>query len=441
MLATSWPLDVTRLNTATAGPLSRKTMGDRRPLKVAIIGGGIAGLAAAVVLRRAHDVTVYDANPEGHVEPSNACGLGPNGSRMVRLLGLSDLDVKACTITGYTTWTKEMHLVYNQNMDYQKYTGSNSWTVYRHDLKEALLSAATSAHGGRPVNVIPDKELIHVDSDAGIMDFLDGSQAAADLVIGADGVHSKVRSSVVSNMLPAPIPADLSFYRFSVPYNTLVALLHTMPQPLDFTKGPFLSVVVANDGTNRNIVIFPCRSGTIVNFGLAVPDHVIKESTRQSWYATGSIAQLRSHFSDFPTWIHTIFSILKPSDLRLYQVRDLEPLNAYVKGRTVLIGDAAHPMTPHMGQGANQALEDAEGLTLLLNPKVNATNITDHLLKWEAVRKPRATEIQLNSRMASAKVEPAVFMERLRFIWDYHGIDDQLEKMMSHLAATYMDRR
>ncbi|KAF4547647.1 FAD-binding domain-containing protein 67 [Elsinoe fawcettii] len=441
MLVQSWPLDAVRLDTAKTISARQKSMVECRPLKVAIIGGGIAGLAAAVVLRKSHNVTIYDANSIGLEEPSNALGLGPNGSRMIQLLGLGDLDVKACTITGYKTWTKEMHLIYNQNMDYQRYTGSNSWTVYRKDLKDALHNAATASHRGRPVTIIHDKEVVQVDPDAGILDFSDGTEAQADLIIGADGVHSKVRPHIVPNALPAPIAANLSFYRFSLPWNTLATLLPTLPAPLDFSTGPFLSVLVANDGTNRNIVIYPCRSGTLVNFGLAVPDHVLKEPSAQSWHTPGSLPLLRSHFTDFPSWIQTIFSALDPRDLRLYQVRDLDPLAAYVKGRTVLIGDAAHPMTPHMGQGTNQALEDAEGLSVLCSPKVNAENITQHLLKWEAVRKPRASEIQLNSRVASAKVEPAVFMERLRFVWDYHGIQDQLEKMMGVLAATYMDRR
>ncbi|TKX21293.1 FAD-binding domain-containing protein 36 [Elsinoe australis] len=431
----------TKLDVLPTCPPSPTTMVERRPLKVVIIGAGIAGLAAATVLRKAHDVTVYEKNSKDTVEPSNAVGLGPNGSRMAQLLGLSDLDVQACTITGYKTWTKDLHLLYDQDMDYEKFTGSNSWTVYRQDLKDALLASATAPGTGRSVDIVYDKEIDEVDAYDGLVIFSDGTQVTADLIVGADGVHSKVRPAIEDITNAAPVPANLSFFRFSIPYARLQTLFRKeLPAPFRFSHGPFLSVVVASDGSNRNMAIYPCRSGSIVNFGFAVPDHVLKEPSSQSWYSTGSISELLSHYEDFPAWTQTVIRSVSPEDVRLYQVRDLDPLDAYVCGKTVLIGDAAHPMTPHMGQGTNQALEDAEGLSILLNPKVNASNITDHLYKWEAVRKPRASEIQLNSRVAAAKVEPAVFMERLRFIWDYHGIDDALDKMMNHLASTYLDR-
>ncbi|PNS14977.1 ubiquinone biosynthesis monooxygenase COQ6 [Sphaceloma murrayae] len=419
-------------------------MSDRRPLRVAIIGAGVAGLAAATVLRKEHDVAIYEKNSEDTIasEPSNAIGLGPNGSRMAQLLGLRDSDVQACTITGFKTWTKDMGLLYDQNMDYQRFTGSNSWTVYRRDLRDALLSTAIRPGAGRPAAIVYGKEVAHVDADDGFIAFKDGTSIRADLIVGADGVHSKVRPAVEDTTRAALVPANLSFYRFSLPYTHIKALFtgKALPMPLQFRSGPFLSVMVANDGSNRNMVIYPCRSGKIVNFGFAVPDTVLKQPSSQSWHLHGSVSELISHFLDFPPWTHTLIHSLSQTDVRLYQVRDFDPLDNYVRGRTVLIGDAAHPMTPHMGQGTNQALEDAEGLSILLHPKVDADNITDHLYKWEAVRKPRATEIQLSSRVAAAKVEPAVFMERLRFIWDYHGIDDALEKMIGHLASTYLDR-
>lgn len=165
------------------------TMVERRPLKVVIIGAGIAGLAAATVLRKAHDVTVYEKNSKDTVEPSNAVGLGPNGSRMAQLLGLSDLDVQACTITGYKTWTKDLHLLYDQDMDYEKFTGSNSWTVYRQDLKDALLASATAPGTGRSVDIVYDKEIDEVDAYDGLVIFSDGTQVTADLIVGKNEAH------------------------------------------------------------------------------------------------------------------------------------------------------------------------------------------------------------------------------------------------------------
>lgn len=100
----------------------------------------------------------------------------------------------------------------------------------------------------------------------------------------------------------------------------------------------------------------------------------------------------------------TIPSTRCASRVHLFQIRDQEPLPTYVKGRTVLIGDAAHAMVPYQGQGASQAFEDAEGLNVLLADVTERDEIPGRLLIWDSIRRPRASEIQRGSRSSQTKI-------------------------------------
>lgn len=92
-----------------------------------------------------------------------------------------------------------------------------------------------------------------------------------------------------------------------------------------------------------------------------------------------------------------------------------------------LIGDAAHPMVPYQGQGANQALEDAEALRLFLRPGLTSNDLAGALKTWDSARRPRASQVELNSRVAAAKVSPEVILQRMRFNWTYDGIEEFLK--------------
>lgn len=107
--------------------------------------------------------------------------------------------------------------------------------------------------------------------------------------------------------------------------------------------------------------------------------------------------------------------------MKLYKVKDADPLGTYTRGRAVLVGDAAHPMTPFQGQGATQAIEDAEGLCLLLHDGVNAENVFSILRTWDSVRRPRASQVQKNSRHVTGMPAQAQ-LDGMRLNWTYNGI-------------------
>ncbi|KAF9881535.1 hypothetical protein CkaCkLH20_00681 [Colletotrichum karsti] len=403
-------------------------MTDSGRLQVAIIGGGIAGLAAARILRERHDVTIYERNAPETPEAGAAVGLGPNGTKMAKALGLSRESLKAVISSGFRTFDQSGNLLKESRIDCAKAFGSEWWMVHRQDLKDALFEAATSdgpKWTGNPAKVDFNSRVDGVDPMTGLITFRDGLTVKADLIIGADGIHSNVRPSIVGLDHPQPVPANLSLYRFTVPLSEMEKTLGTLPSCLDYKDGVFLSSFIAADGSNRNVVIYPCRNQELINFACAVPDSALRQGTEDSWTKDGDIEEMAGHFHDFPSWLHDIMR--KVPSVKLYQLRDADPFPTYTKGVAAIIGDAAHPTVPYQGQGANQALEDAEGLKLLLRPDVTSENLSSLLSEWDRKRRPRASQIQLNSRIAAAKVSPEVIMQRMKFNWTYDGIDSCTE--------------
>ena len=105
---------------------------------------------------------------------------------------------------------------------------------------------------------------------------------------------------------PEPVAANLSLYRFTYPRQKLVEILGHIPQPLNYEDGVFLSSFIAADGSNRNAVIYPCRSMDVMNFACAVPDSLLQQETEESWTKEGNVAEMLEHFKDFPPWLHTV---------------------------------------------------------------------------------------------------------------------------------------
>jgi salicylate hydroxylase len=113
----------------------------------------------------------------------------------------------------------------------------------------------------------------------------------------------------------------------------------------------------------------------------------------------------------------------------VWQLRDQDPLPVYNKGKTVLVGDAAHAMTPHQGQGGTQAVEDAEGFRLFLQPGVSRSSVPDILKDFDLVRRPRASQIQGNTRKSQARRSPEDVYAFEKFNWTYPGVMESLRKL------------
>jgi salicylate hydroxylase len=165
--------------------------------------------------------------------------------------------------------------------------------------------------------------------------------------------------------------------------------------------------------------VYPVRAGQLLNYvGFVHSDTPVRES----WSAAGDQAALAGHFAGWdPVIGHVIAAISGPGGSGfLWGMYDRAPLPRWSSGRLTLLGDAAHPMLPHLGQGVNQALEDAVALATLLGAGLSSADVPRALTTYEELRRDRTARVQLGSRRAGAGYDSSgrLLVDR-RWIYEY----------------------
>ena len=231
--------------------------------------------------------------------------------------------------------------------------------------------------------------------------FADGTTAAADVVIGADGIHSVLQGFVVA-------PAEPVFSGV-VAYRGLVPRLDEYP---DGTIRMWM-------GEGRHFLVFPVRAGQLLNYVGFVPSGT---AVRESWSAPGDPAALAAHFAGWDPVIGQVIAAVSGPGGSGFQwgMYDRVPLPRWSSGRLTLLGDAAHPMLPHLGQGVNQALEDAVALATLLAASPSPAGVPRALAAYEGLRRDRTARVQLGSRRQGAGYDSSgsQLIDR-RWIYEY----------------------
>lgn len=349
-------------------------------LSIAICGGGIGGMVAAIALARAgHDVQVFE-QARAMARVGADINLTPNAVHALDGLGLGlgetlresaarpTYRISRDGITGEETSRLPMSAAAEQ-----KY-GAPQLTLHRGDLLAALAARVPQDrhHLGRGVAGV---EL--ADHGAEVL-FADGSRQGFDLVIGADGIHSRVRDSLWG--ADTPKFTGLVSYRAVIPRDQAGDA-----QDLDaFTKW-------WGDTSDRQIVVFPLTRGTEVFIFATTPQ---QGWTEEGWTLPGDPDELRESYADFHPEVRALLN--KVSEVTRSALHVREPMQTWSRGHATILGDAAHPMVPFMAQGACMAIEDAVVLARCLDG-VGPTGVTRALAGYETARKPRTAEVQRNS--------------------------------------------
>jgi salicylate hydroxylase len=207
----------------------------------------------------------------------------------------------------------------------------------------------------------------------------DGSETIehADAAIGADGIHSVLRESIA--------PAVDARFSGLCAFRCLVPATQAPAMALRPVQSLWL-------GAQRHFVHYPISAGRLVNLVAIVPAGDWRE---ESWTSEGHVPDLRAEFEG---WDARVLQLIDAAtDTRRWALVDRTPLPRWTDGRLTLLGDAAHAMLPFFAQGAAQAVEDAEALALCLRA-ADRTTVTQALMRYDAQRRPRASQVQVMSR-------------------------------------------
>jgi salicylate hydroxylase len=347
-------------------------------LRAVVVGGGIGGMAAAVALARAGiDVQVYEQARE-LTEVGAGVSLAPNGLRMLDRLGVGE----GIRRLGARHVSAQLRLADGQPARHEPHQfaqpGRNVG-MHRADLLALLaeqLPPGTVRTGHRCTDFSQD-------AGAATVGFGNGTSVTADVVIGADGIHSVLQGFVID-------PAEPVFSGV-VAYRGLVPSMHGYP------AGTMRMWV----GESKHFLVFPVRAGQLLNYVGFVQSGT---SVRESWSAAGDPAALAAHFTGWDPVIGEIIAAITGPGGSGFQwgMYDRAPLPRWSSGRLTLLGDAAHPMLPHLGQGVNQALEDAVALAELLGACASPAGVPRALAAYEELRRDRTARVQLGSRRNGA---------------------------------------
>ena len=339
---------------------------------IAIVGGGIGGLAAAGFLRKAGlNVAVYEQAAELK-EVGAGVVISPNAVRLLRRLGVLDRFLKAAVPieTGweFRRW-QDGSVLSSEDMSLcEELYGERSYFIHRADLLEAVRRAVPGeiAHLGARCTGLDLR------SDGATLHFADGSSSVADVVIGADGVHSSIRGVVVT-----PDPAQ---------YSGMCAFRALVPaeQAPAFARRPVHTLWL---GPDHHLVHYPVSAGRKINIVAFAPAGDFRD---ESWSTFTTVGELAAEFGGWdPRLLELIEHAGRPGRWALL---DRAPLTRWSKGRVTLLGDAAHAMFPFYAQGAAQAIEDAATLALCLAEHRGDPELA--LDVYQRVRIPRAARIQ-----------------------------------------------
>ncbi|KAG8527116.1 uncharacterized protein KY384_008545 [Bacidia gigantensis] len=394
---------------------------------VAIIGGGIGGLALALALNKYPHINyqIYEAAPK-FSEIGAGVSVGPNARRALELIGpdafraLTDHLTSNLWPSHQNTWV-QYTIGKGPNADDTITHQRNAYgqqSIHRAKFLDGLVQ------GVPPQRAHFNKRLVRLEDPAPHdkpvkLFFKDGTTETADCVIGADGIHSPSRAYIMGSLEAAnPVFSGTVVYRSLVPMDEAVEKLGD-----EYANNCYISC-----GPHRAIMSYPIEFGELLN--VVVMDYKHENWEHEKWIVPADWNNLSELFEGWGPQSRGIIELLNKPDLSLWALHDMPPTPTYFDHNVAMLGDAAHATTPFQGQGAGQAIEDALVLSKVLAKIEDKSQIPNAFSAYDQVRRPRSQKIVSTSRDAGelcgmtmvgvggdvAKMKKE-FDVRMRWIW------------------------
>jgi salicylate hydroxylase len=347
---------------------------------VAIIGGGIGGLTAALSLQHSGvPVRVFE-QAHAFAEVGAGVTITPNAMNVLDFLGVgAALAEQAGETLRYFVRSAADGRELERGPDPDSFVpefGAPYCNLHRADLHSALADAVL---GNDPDAILLGYRFDRLDQDGDrvVAHFANGEAVEAPALIGADGGASAVR--------------DVVFGGQNASYTGHVALRALVPfsrVPQAIIDDPYALYV----GTGRSLIHYPLRRAATMNL---LGNAQAAQWEAEGWSIPATVKEFLTLFGDFPGPVRELIAAIPEPDLFKWGLRDREPLAAWTRGRVAMLGDAAHPMTPYLGQGACMAIEDG---MILGRAFAGAQDLQEAFSRYEAARRARANGVQLASR-------------------------------------------
>ncbi|SDH08372.1 salicylate hydroxylase [Pseudomonas flavescens] len=368
-----------------------------RPLRIGIVGGGIAGVGLALGLcRHAHLQVDLFESAAAFGEVGAGVSFGANAVRAITGLGLAEAYHQMADRTPqpwqdvWFEWRRGHDAGY---LGASVAPGVGQSSVHRADFLDALAACLPPglAHFGKRAAAVEQR------ADGVCVQFTDGSSYQGDVLFGADGIKSALRGHVLAGLGEAdrgPRFSGTCAYRGMIDSQRLREALRANGVDEHLVDVPQMYL-----GLDRHILTFPVKRGRIINVVAFVSDRrspAPRWPQDQAWVREASQRQMLQDFSGWGAAARTLLECIAAPTC--WALHDLPELSGYAHGRVALIGDAAHAMLPHQGAGAGQGLEDAYFLAQLLSDsRLAAGQVPELLAVYDRVRRPRACRVQRTS--------------------------------------------
>ncbi|KAI1759193.1 FAD/NAD(P)-binding domain-containing protein [Hypoxylon sp. FL1150] len=417
------------------------------PLKIIICGGGIGGLSAAGYLRAQHHVTVLERGTLDFTMNDYGLSVVSNAFNLLQNAGIKFENLDTVVMTHLWLRNSRNEELVTRHFDTRaRFGGAPSVLVKRAKLLKELWRFATSTtdFAGESAEIIQNARVTRVDALAGQVWTEDGRTFSGDLIIGADGINSVVRSAVLGGQSIASSIRN---------YDTLTFMAQLSVDDIrsdpDFT---YLSHPTAQAGlcsahanagpqVNKRILAYHTSAHGLQVVGYTSEKEFAEKfnSSRTAIIKDIPVSRVVEDFA--PDFADGFVNLFRHSKVDAWRIRDVAPMDSWYSGKALLIGDAAHAVTPHAGQGSNITIEDAEALGYLLRDVESPEAILPALQKFMVLRKARVDYVARRSReLGNIRTEndktkePITSEEFAREVYTYQGAEQALRA--SEHAAT-----